>query len=283
MKPFEPNCLPLDCIDWGAHVTLVGRANAALARYDGMLQGVVNPAVLLSPMTTQEAVLSSRIEGTQASMEEVLEYEAGSTEKIIPEKHADIQEIINYRHAMAVAKAQFEIIHPFLDGNGRLGRMLIPLFLYAKRLLSSPMFYMSAYLEEHRDVYYERLQAISKNGDWNGWITFFLSALTEQAAQNTETTKAIIDLYERLKKQVVDATHSQFAVQALDAIFSRPVFRSSQFQQLANIKTRSTAARILRKLREVGVLKVLKEGKGRRSALIMFPELIYLVEGKRVL
>ena len=227
MKPFDPDGLPLDCIDWGAHVTLVGRANAALARYDGMLQGVVNPAVLLSPTTTQEAVLSSRIEGTQASMEEVLEYEAGSTEKIVPEKQADIQEIINYRDAMAVAvielikrplclnlikelhrilltsvrgrnkmpgefretqncigppgcsietatfvppspdnlpqaldnwekylhrdekdglvqlavsKAQFEIIHPFLDGNDRLGRMLIPLFLYAKGLLSSPCF-----------------------------------------------------------------------------------------------------------------------------------------------
>jgi len=142
---------------------------------------------------------------------------------------------------------------------------------------------MSAYLEEHRDVYYERLRAISENGDWNGWITFFLSALTEQAAQNTEKTKAIIDLYEKLKKQVVDVTHSQFAVHALDAIFSQPVFRGSQFQQLANIKTRPTAAHILKKLREVGVLKVLEEGKGSRSALIMFPELIYLVEGKRVL
>ena len=63
MKPYEPERLPLDCIDWAAHVSLIGQANAALARYDGMLQSIVNPVVLLSPLTTQEAVLSSRIDG----------------------------------------------------------------------------------------------------------------------------------------------------------------------------------------------------------------------------
>ena len=369
MKPFVPDRLPLDCIDWTAQVTLIGRANAALARYDGMLQGIVNPAALLSPLTTQEAVLSSRIEGTQASMEEVMEYEAVPTKKMTPEKHADIQEIINYRRAMAaaveklkkrslclnlikelhaillesvrgrnkapgefrriqnyigppgcsleeatfvppsadkllealdvwekylhhdekdrlvqlaVAKAQFEIIHPFLDGNGRLGRMLIPLFLYARGLLSSPMLYMSAYLEKHREVYYRRLGAISENGDWNGWITFFLSALTEQAEDNAKTIRAIMGLYDELKSRVVDLTHSQYAIQALDALFSRPIFRSTQFQQSANIPTRTTSTLILRKLQEAGMLKVLEEGKGRRPALIAFPGLINLVEGRNV-
>lgn len=369
MKPFTPDSLPLDRVDWAAHVSLIGQANAALARYDGMLQGVVNPAVLLSPLTTQEAVLSSRIEGTQASMEEVLEFEATPTEKITPEKHADIQEIINYRHAMtaaveklmkrplclnlikelhaillesvrgrnkspgefrkiqnyigpagcsmqeatfvppspdklpsaldnwekylhfdekdqlvqlAVVKAQFEIIHPFLDGNGRLGRMLIPLFLYARGLLSNPIFYMSAYLEEHRDVYYGRLRAITENGDWNGWIAFFLSALIEQAEHNTKTVRAIIDLYGRLKDKIVTLTHSQYAIQVLDAIFSQPIFRSTQFQQLAKIPTRPTTMLILRKLGEADILKVLEKGKGRRPALMAFPGLINLVEGKSV-
>jgi hypothetical protein len=76
MEPFIPDILPLNLIDWATHVALIGQANAALARYDGMLQGIVNPGVFLSPLTTQEAVLSSRIEGTLASMEEVLEFEA---------------------------------------------------------------------------------------------------------------------------------------------------------------------------------------------------------------
>lgn len=76
IKPHIPDTLPLKNIDWERHVTLIGKANAALARYDGILLGMVNPQVLLSPLTTREAVLSSRIEGTQASLEEVLQYEA---------------------------------------------------------------------------------------------------------------------------------------------------------------------------------------------------------------
>ena len=101
MKPWEPDKLPLKKIEWSRLIRLIARSNAELARYDGILQGILNPSVLLSPLTLQEAVLSSRIEGTQATLGEVLEYEASPDEK-----HArfnDIQEIINYRHAMELA------------------------------------------------------------------------------------------------------------------------------------------------------------------------------------
>ena len=103
METYKPTVLPLDVIDWAAHVSLIGQANAALARYDGMLHGIVNPAVMLSPLTIQEAVLSSRIEGTQASMEDVLEFEASPQDKLEPEKSNDIREILNYRRAMIKA------------------------------------------------------------------------------------------------------------------------------------------------------------------------------------
>jgi Fic family protein len=103
MEPHIPDMLPLETIDWIAHIPYIGKANAALARYDGILRGIVNPRILLSPMTTREAVLSSRIEGTQASLEDVLQYEADSKAHLTPEKHADIQEIINYRTAMNAA------------------------------------------------------------------------------------------------------------------------------------------------------------------------------------
>ena len=79
MKPYIPDVLPLQDLNWGKFVGLIGKANAELARYDGILQGIVNPQVLLSPLTTKEAVLSSRIEGTQATLEEVLEFEASAT------------------------------------------------------------------------------------------------------------------------------------------------------------------------------------------------------------
>jgi Fic family protein len=369
MEPYVPDNLPLDSIDWAAHVSLIGQANAALARYDGMLQSIVNPAVFLAPLTTQEAVLSSRIEGTQASMEEVLEYEADPREAVEPAKSADIQEIINYRKAMgqavasleerplclnlikelhavlmdsvrgrnkspgqfrrtqnyigpqgvpieqatfvppaperlpqsldnwekyvhfdekdglvqlAVVKAQFEIIHPFLDGNGRVGRMLVPLFLFTKKLLSSPMFYLSAYFEADRDAYITRLQAISREHDWNGWIQFFLTAVVKQAAINTDRVRGMLGLYENMKSRIVEITHSQFAIQALDAIFSRPIFRGADFQSISGIPTRQTAAALVRQLQVAGILKVMQPAKGRRSAMLGFPELINLVEGRPV-
>jgi len=84
MEPYTPDQLPLDSIEWEMHVSLIGKANAALARYDGILLSIINPQIFLSPLTTQEAVLSSRIEGTQASLEDVLQYEAevGETSEI---------------------------------------------------------------------------------------------------------------------------------------------------------------------------------------------------------
>jgi len=107
MTPYTPDPLPPAGIDYGPLVGLVGRANAELARYDGLLQGIVNPGVLLSPLTTQEAVLSSRIEGTQATLDEVLEHEAG--QPMPPEKSQDIQEIANYRAALI--RAAEELAH----------------------------------------------------------------------------------------------------------------------------------------------------------------------------
>jgi Fic family protein len=364
MKPYQPTRLPLESIDWSALVTLIGQANAGLARYDGMLQGIVNPGVMLSPLTTQEAVLSSRIEGTQASMEEVLEYEASPQDKIEPEKRDDIREIINYRRAMvkavrefkkrplclnlikemhvvlldsvrgrhkapgefrrvqnyigppgcdmdtatfvppsvdqmgpaldnwekychseekdrlvqlAVLKAQFELIHPFLDGNGRIGRILIPLFLFEKGLLSSPMFYLSAYLDEHRDEYYERLRAISRQQDWNGWIQFFLTAVREQAGINAEKTRNILALYDRMKVQVQEAIRSQYIIQAIDALFAQPIFTSIDFSKRSKIPKESSY-HILSVLKKEGIVKEHRPGRGRRGSVLIFQELIDITE-----
>ena len=365
MNPYEPMSLPLPNIDWIAHVPLIGQAHDALGVYKGMLNGIPNPAIMLSPLTTQEAVLSSRIEGTQASIEEVLQYEADPKEEMTASKHADIREIINYRQAMksavedlkerpsclnlmkklhfilldsvrgqnkgrgefrrsqnfigpygatieqatyvppvwdkvegamgnwekylhadekdrlvqlAVAKAQFELIHPFLDGNGRLGRMLVPLYLFEKGVLSSPMFYISAYLETHRDAYYANLQAVSRTGDWNSWIGFFLSALIDQAKANEAKTRSILDLYERMKKEIPGTLRSQYVVQAIDALFERPVFSSSDFIASTKIP-RESAFRILSLLKRHKLLTDLRPGKGRRATILMFPELLKITEG----
>jgi Fic family protein len=371
MRPYIPDTLPLSDLDYRRLLPLVGQANAALARYDGMLQGIPNPEVMLSPLTTREAVLSSRIEGTQATVDEVLEQEAGLVKT--GDKYQDIVEISNYRQALfrarayleagqirlsflrdvhrvlmssvrgqdkspgefrkdqnwigspgcsmeeatfvppsplqlldhleawqrylatddldfliqtAVMHAQFELIHPFKDGNGRIGRILIPLFLFQKRALSQPMFYLSDYLESHRDVYYARLRAISVDRDWNGWIEFFLTAVTAQATQNAMRVAAIQALYDEMKVAVQAATHSQYAVHLLDAIFSKPVFQTSDLAAKLNKEHHvheKTVPGLLRQLKDANILRELRPGSGRRAATLCFPRLINLAEGRAVL
>jgi Fic family protein len=180
----------------------------------------------------------------------------------------------------AIVHAQFEILHPFKDGNGRIGRLLIPLFLYSKGRLSSPMFYLSAYLEAHRPEYYARLAAITREGDWTGWIGFFLQAITEQAGSNIERVRAILRLYEDMKARVRDITRSQHSAQIVDALFDRPIFRIGDFAQRAGIP-KPTAHPLLRQLLEAGTLKQLREGSGRRPAILSFPELLNIAEGRQ--
>lgn len=366
-EPCVPDQLPLEDLEWRTILPLVGQANACLARYDGMLQTLPNPSILLSPITVNEAVLSSKIEGTQATLDEVLEADAGLITS--ESRRGDIEEITNYRHAVriaelalaerplsqslikaihqqllqgvrgrnktpgafredqnwigrfgdpiekarfvppnpivlrtglddwekyiakededpilqiAVAHAQFEILHPFKDGNGRIGRMLIPLILYQRKALSRPMFYMSEYLEEHRTEYYDRLLYVTERGDWHGWITFFLRAVIIQAEANLLKVRAIRDLYEETKRHVVEITHSQFAMGAVDSLFSQPIISASAFAQKSGFTNRVTANNMLRQLEGAQVIRRIREGSGRTPAIYALPQLINIAEGRPV-
>lgn len=364
-SPYIPEKLPISSINWVDHVTAIGQANSEIARYDGILQGIVNPQILLSPLSTREAVISSRIEGTQASLEEVMHFEANDDKQITAEKRDDIAEIINYRRGIfraveqlkekpicitsirelhkvlltstrgadkepgeirrtqnfigpygatsieqatyipprpeivmdaltdwefylhgpekdslvqtAILKAQFELIHPFRDGNGRIGRMLVPLILFNKKHLSQPLFYISGYLESNRDEYYGCLQSISQEKDWNSWIAFFLKAIIMQAKENSAKAKSILELYNNTKDIVPDITGSKYGIQAIDTIFSRPVFTSSYFFEQSEIP-KQTAHRVLSRLQETGVVKIVREGSGRRPNLYIFSQLIEIVD-----
>lgn len=184
---------------------------------------------------------------------------------------------------LGIIHAQFEIIHPFLDGNGRLGRMIIPIFLFEKKVLTRPMFYLSAYFEGNRDAYVEHLRKLGQaKGAWNDWIQFFLLAVDEQAKANAAKARAIIDLYGRLKQQVVDLTHSQFAVPLLDRLFARPVFQISHLEG-RKMPTRPMITGLVTKLKEAGILKVLRQGSGRRGQVFVLSELLNVTEGRKVL
>jgi Fic family protein len=185
---------------------------------------------------------------------------------------------------LAVVHAQFEIIHPFLDGNGRLGRILIPLFLFEKKILFRPMFYLSEYLEQHRDEYVSRLRALGDGSRaWNQWIEFFLRALDEQARKNAAKARAIMNCYARLKQQLIAVTHSQFTVPLLDQFFARPIFQSNSLQFSDPQPSRQAISSYLRKLREAGILKVVREGGGRRGQVLALAELVNLCEGKNTI
>lgn len=179
---------------------------------------------------------------------------------------------------LAVIHAEFEALHPFLDGNGRLGRMFVPLFLYQTKLIKQPMFYISAYLESHRDEYYDRLLAVSRDNDWSGWCSFFLQVVRIQAEENLAKAQAILDLYNRMKVRFTELTHSQYAILALDWIFERPIFKSSDFVRSANIP-HSTAKRILQVLKQQGILKTVLQGVGRKAAVLAYAELLNIAEG----
>ncbi len=371
MKPFIPHELPPGNLDWQRLVPLVGKANAAIARYDGLLQSLINPAVLLSPITTNEAVLSSRIEGTQASLGDVLEYDAGLDTGKSASMNEDIKEISNYRkvlriaedelkkrplslnlikslHAvlldsvrgknkepglfrkdqnwigkkgtsvenarfvppapfilpeylekwekfllqedfsdpivqLAIVHAQFEILHPFMDGNGRIGRLLIPLFLYMKKSLNSPMFYLSEYLETHRDDYYDGLLAISSEDNWQAWIEYFLQAIIVQADTNISKARNILGLYEKLKDRFINTTHSQYAVPALDTFFKAPIINTGDFIKLSAIPSKVTVNDLLRKLAKADIIKTLRKGRGRMPMVYALPDLINIAEGKIII
>lgn len=367
--PYIPDSLPPGGIDWQRILPGIGRANAALARYDGMLQTLRDPGVLLSPFTVNEAVLTSRIEGTQATLDEVLQHDAGLSAES-ERARSDFEEISNYRAAVkiaesglhdrpltlsliksahqrlmqgvrgrdkrpgafrqeqnfmgrrgdaieqarfvppnpvvmeatllewegylqsveddpivqtALAHAQFEIIHPFMDGNGRLGRMLIPLLLYQRGVLARPVFYLSEYLESHRDEYYDRLLAITEQGDWQGWLSFFVDAVVSQAECNLKKVRAIHGLYEDLKRRAVEATHSQFAVAAIDTLFEKPIIQAPEFARRGGFNNRVTANNILRALEAESIIVRLRDGSGRNPAIYALRDLINIIEGRAIL
>lgn len=364
MKPFIPSQLPIKNLDLEKLIILVEEASRKLSMYNGILQVIPNSHILLAPLKSKEAVLSSKIEGTQVSFTELLQYEADKRHD--ENKRDDIIEVLNYKNAVleaekmfesrpfihlnmikelhyillngvrgngksrgefrkvqvyignasckienatfvppeaqvvltaldnwekyinsdiqttliqcAVMHAQFEIIHPFLDGNGRMGRMLIPLFLYQKDYISKPVFYLSEFFENNRQEYYCKLNEISSKGKWNEWIEFFLKAIIEQSNKNISKSKEIIKLYNNKKQEFIEATHSEFAINILDSLFKKPIISSNELQTLSQINASRTATNLFKKLVDRDLIKIKKKSSGSRPTIYSFEELILISE-----
>ncbi len=361
-KPFIPLKLPIK-INYEMLIGHIAKAHRAIAGLDSLLIALPNPNLLGRTLQTKEAVLSSQIEGTQATLDEVLAYEAVDGKAKSETKKQDINEIINYRKALefgvknleklplsenlikklhaillksgrgankapgefrkiqvyigmpgadiseasyippsaekivplfanfekylnsddekdklaqiAIAHYQFEAIHPFLDGNGRVGRLIISLFLYDKKLLSHPFLYLSEFFEEHRQTYYELLRAVSEKNDWENWIKFFLNALTVQAQKAESTGRSMLKLHQELKEKITEL-NSIYAPHLLDAIFIRPIFTTVSLRKHVKIKNTQTFFSLIGKFVDAGILKEINP-KQKRNKVYAFDRLMKIL------
>lgn len=340
---------------------------ASLTRYDQMLATMHNSEILLAPLRQQEAVVSSRMEGTISTLDEILKIEAeedAGDELAFSKARSEAVETLLYARAMrrvqgqmeqgqplsefmirsahqmllsygrgaalspgaykteqnyigekrrkavsfvpispenlgsgmenwiafirngkmtpllktAISHVEFEALHPFKDGNGRLGRMMITLLLWQYRLIRAPHFFVSAYFEEMRDDYIDLMRRVSSDDDWTEWCVFFLNGLNEQAIRNIETARKIFALYEEMKMRFREALNSQWAIDALDFIFANPIFRNNRFTSTAGIPEH-VAMRMTRLLRDADLLIQVAPASGRRPAMYSFEPLLKIVRG----
>lgn len=308
-KPLLP--APSIAID-GEMQTLLSKADRSLGRLDGSIQTLPNPNLFVFMYVRKEAVLSSQIEGTQASLNDILEAEA----RVLSAEHpSDVSEVLNYIAAMndglgrlqtlplslrlireiheklmkgvrgrnlkpgefrdtqnwvgppgstisdaiyvpppphevmnllgdlerflytdidipmlikiGLAHAQFETIHPFLDGNGRVGRLLITFLLCQQEILTKPVLYLSHYLKKHRERYYDLLQGTRDNGDWESWLKFYLAGVAEVSNEATETARQIVGMREAHRQLIIEkfGRIAGNGMKVLEHLFQRPIIK----------------------------------------------------------
>jgi len=171
--------------------------------------------------------------------------------------------------------AQFEMIHPFLDGNGRVGRLLISLLLHEWNLLPQPLLYLSAYFEEHQAEYYERLLGVSTSGAWGGWLSFFLTGVAEQADDVIARIARLTSLREGYRERLQSGRGSALLLRLVDHLFGYPAVRISTVQQVLGITYRSAALDVSK----LEAAQILREVTGRsRNRLYMAEEILRVVQ-----
>ncbi|MDQ3701968.1 MAG: Fic family protein [Chloroflexota bacterium] len=327
--------------------TLLSDADRALGWLDGSVEALPNPDLFVFMYVRKEAVLSSQIEGTQASLIDVLAFEAQALE---PGRPQDVDEVVNYVAAMnydlarletlpvslrlireiherllsgvrgssrspdqfrtsqnwigasgatlatavfvpssppemdralaswerflhdpapmpalikfGLAHAQFETIHPFLDGNGRAGRLLITFLLCERQILHAPLLYLSHYFKQYRAVYYQRLQAIRDEGDWESWLTFFLRGVAEVAQEATVTARRIVTLREQ-HRDLITARMGRGVgkgLQLLESLYQRPIVSVPVVSEVTGLAFANASALV----RQLAGLGLLREITGRK-------------------
>jgi Fic family protein len=366
--PYHYGKFPPKTLDYEKLVPHLTRALEALVRYEEMLKRIPDSNILLGPLITQEAVVSSRMEGTVSTIDEVLRYEADTEVSLPGAEYAsqDTKETALYKKTLqdaqhvlengrpltqsllktmhqqllsegrgaskspgkfkieqnyiadrkkvlfipvspeklqeglddlfsyikksqhlalikiAITHVEFEALHPFEDGNGRIGRMLITLLLWQLGKVSEPHFYLSDYLDEHRNDYLNKMRDVSEHDAWGDWLVFFFEAIEQQAKKNYEVAVRTDDLYQNLKiefQRVLQSKDPSNTVKVLDFMFKSQKFRNNKFvseMEKGGIPG-STAARYAKELLKEDLLTEEEKASGRRPALYSLKPLMALV------
>ena len=357
-RAYVPAPLPPP-LAWGEELTVnLSSADRAVGRLAGEGRRLPNPHLLIRPFVRKEAVLSSRIEGTQATLGELLAAEAGATVERSP---ADLREVANYVAALehglerldtlpvslrlvremheylmrgvrgdaatpgefrrsqnwigppgctlndatyvppppselmacldawerflhdetlpplmhaALAHSQFEAIHPFLDGNGRVGRLLITLMLVKRGVIPSPLLYLSAYFEATRQEYYARLLGVTERGEWEEWLIYFLRGVAIQSEDAVDRIQRIDGLFYQWKQGLIRG-RSRLPERALD------LFAENPFWTVGGVAARlkvafTTAQRAIDRLEREGV--VARVGEARRNRVYCAGAILDMLE-----
>ena len=188
--------------------------------------------------------------------------------------HSDLPVLIK----IGLAHAQFETIHPFLDGNGRVGRLLITFLLMSSGVLHKPVLYLSYYLKRHRARYYELLQAIRDTGDWEAWLSFFLTGVSEVSAQASDTARRILALREAHRTLIAErlGRGAGSGHRVLEHLFERPIVSVNEVRDLIGF-TYAAANQLVDRMVEVGILQeITGQARNRRfrygSYIALFEE-----------
>ena len=177
---------------------------------------------------------------------------------------------------LALVHYQFETIHPFRDGNGRIGRLLLPLLLCSNGRLKEPVLYLSAFFERNRDEYVDLLLSVSKSGDWITWIDFFLDAVLESAEEAISFAESLLDLRQQYHRRVQKGRSSALLVRLIDRLFQLPAITIKQAADVLEI-THPAAAGNIRKLEKAGILTE-SSGKARNMVFIAEEILSFMYE-----
>ncbi|MHB8523281.1 MAG: Fic family protein [Limisphaerales bacterium] len=346
-RAFHPDPLP-PSLNWSSQLSsALADASLLIGRLAGEGKRLPNPHILIRPFIRREAVLSSRIEGTQATLGELLAVEAGASVERSPD---DLREVANYVTALeygikrlktlplslrlvrelheklmagvrgghatpgdfrrtqnwigkpgatlnqasyippppdalgdqlaiwerflhdrtqpplihaALAHYQFEAIHPFLDGNGRVGRLLITLLLCEREILPAPLLYLSAFFEATRADYYDGLRNVTQQADWEGWLQYFLNGVARQSEDALSRAERINQLLENWRKSLAGLPNTRVALEMIDLLGANPFITPRGAEQKLDVAY-NTVMRAIGQLQEQAILTTVTSAKRDR-------------------